>query len=434
MMEHEGKAKESYIECAVYQGELWSVNELLDEKGKYKRDLQLEMRKASQKNGLFCPECGSLLVLCAGEIIKPYLRHHQKEQCEGRFRDFRAITHTKAILCENARRGFPEAKVVIGQKEHKYPFDFIIETPDRQYGIKYLRSPIKLAEWDERHAYYQELGIRDIWILDYAAFHTETTAAFEYNIAKVKGLCIVVNAQQENVILKKAYRSPVTDSDETFTAVYPLKELLFHEQADIWRTYGDEYNKLMDRLGRIAEIRREQIEKEQKEKELKAQVLAKKLQAEQEEAKRLKEEQLAEQQLTKQQMEQQIEQQIEQVRLYEQEMSEKRARGYQQQREAQSGEVMRNPFRKARSDKEFEMTALQETWILPGLQIAQNKPDSYYKVMCPKAGENRKKYLQNINRKLASDLPDRQKEKIVERALLELQDSRIYTWYNYKKG
>ena len=218
-----------------------------------------------------------------------------------------------------------------------------------------------------------------------------------------------------------------------------MKELLFHEQADIWRTYGDEYNKLMDRLGRIAEIRREQIEKEQiekeqKEKELKAQVLAKKLQAEQEEAKRLKEEQLAEQQLTKQQMEQQKEQQIEQVRLYEQEMSEKRARGYQQQREAQSGEVMRNPFRKARSDKEFEMTALQETWILPGLQIAQNKPDSYYKVMCPKAGENRKKYLQNINRKLASDLPDRQKEKIVERALLELQDSRIYTWYNYKKG
>lgn len=216
--------KEFRLECALYQGELWTVNSLLDKKTKYKEDLRLKMRKESQNNAFTCPDCGKYLVLCAGAKVAPYFRHHCQEACEKTMlHRGEAYYKARVQLLELARRSFPGASITTGSKKKEDRMDLYIEKGSVKIGMKYLSYDWKLSDWEQLHHEYEEKGIPVFWILRDRGAARMTT--FEYLISSKAGYSISLNVRGKSVCLKKSFHDELAKADYTYIRNYELDDI-----------------------------------------------------------------------------------------------------------------------------------------------------------------------------------------------------------------
>lgn len=118
-------------ENAFYKNELWCVYELKDAQGNYDEETRLKMRKASQNNEFVCPDCGEHLVLCAGNKVEPYFRHHENANCPVRTNgQGTRYLLARRLLFQVAKRSFPHAAITCSRQGGKYVSDIFIEDGD----------------------------------------------------------------------------------------------------------------------------------------------------------------------------------------------------------------------------------------------------------------------------------------------------------------
>ena len=150
-------------ENAFYKNELWCVYELKDAQGNYDEDTRLKMRKASQNNEFVCPDCGEHLVLCAGNKVEPYFRHHENANCPVRTNgQGTRYLLARRLLFQAAKRSFPNAAITCSRQGGKYVSDIFIEDGDLKMVLEYAGQDLKLDLWEKKHAYYQEEDIIDL--------------------------------------------------------------------------------------------------------------------------------------------------------------------------------------------------------------------------------------------------------------------------------
>lgn len=126
-----------------------------------------QLKKWSNKNILICPACGKVYEYCHGEVISPYFRHKDKEECEDKYSEPETDEHIngKIKLYEWIKKQNGVANVVLEGwiPETKQRPDIMFIYNGNQYVIEYQCTPIS-TEYHERHTLYQTAGINDIWI------------------------------------------------------------------------------------------------------------------------------------------------------------------------------------------------------------------------------------------------------------------------------
>lgn len=362
------------IECALYKGELWSVGELLDENGQYKEDLRLFMRKESQNNQFYCPDCGNLLVLCTGQKLPPFFRHHQKEACEKVIRE-RGSSFLKArkLLYELARRSFPQAH--ISSKITANPLEILIEIESSQLVLTYASSDIKYITWEEIHKNYERNNMIDIWVLNAKTVLPNEFSTFQYLVAKTKGQCICLDVYQEKLILKKNYKNRLDQTDMVYAKQYFIDEVTLTTNGEFLCDFEQCYIEHMDNLEKQWESRERQL-KDQRE--------------------------LLE-------------------RIY----------------AAESGKVLRLPLDPNIIEDACHVSidGIHETWILPELKERSIRSGAQKERMRETAYEKRYLYLIEVNDKLNMAKNEKEKERIIEAAIRRLEhDTRTLAWFQFQRG
>jgi competence CoiA-like predicted nuclease len=135
--------------------------------GYYYEELRKKMRKESQANAFTCPECGELLILNAGPILPPYFSHHKGSTCvlqnNGESKEHRM---GRFLLYQIAKKSFPKANVRTNYVHQNLKRSNVyIEIDNKKIAMNYLTSRIVIKDWEEKHAYYSENNIIDVWVL-----------------------------------------------------------------------------------------------------------------------------------------------------------------------------------------------------------------------------------------------------------------------------
>lgn len=224
------------IESAYYYEDLWCAYELKDSNGKYDEDLRLKMRKESQLNQFTCPDCGEHLILCAGPILEPYFKHHESSKCvirtiEGGIK----YNLGRRLLFQLARRSFPDASISCNTKiSDKYRAGILVDNGSSKLSIEYLCNDMKLADWEEKHSFYQDNCIIDVWILNYGKYKVEHFQTFEYLISeKASPVIKLLHTDNESIIFKRNVL--IEEANEKLLAVleYNLADLCLMTDGEL---------------------------------------------------------------------------------------------------------------------------------------------------------------------------------------------------------
>lgn len=138
------------------------------------------LKKWSEKNKLFCPDCGKLYEYCHGEIKHPYFRHKDKSKdCDGIYSEPESEEHIegKTILYnwllkmqeENLIKELKLESYIASTKQRP---DIYFEIQNERYVIEFQCTPIA-TEFLERRELYKLAGINDIWILGTDKYNIE---------------------------------------------------------------------------------------------------------------------------------------------------------------------------------------------------------------------------------------------------------------------
>lgn len=225
----------SVIESALYHGQLWCTYDLKDMNGRYYEEYRLKMRKESQSNQFICPDCGEHLILCAGPIMEPYFKHHENTQCS--IRGVHGGTRYllgRRLLYTLVKRSFPEAQIYLNHKlTDEYRAGIYVEDDVHKLSIEYLSHDMKIAEWEEKHYYYNNNGILDIWILDNKKYKKEHLQTFEYLIATNASPVIkILNSLDKIIILKQNVWITKADSNKLLYCEYSITDLVLTSSGE----------------------------------------------------------------------------------------------------------------------------------------------------------------------------------------------------------
>jgi competence CoiA-like predicted nuclease len=261
------------IESAYYNGDLWCVYDLKDDKGNYFEDYRLDMRKESQNNKFVCPECGEHLILCAGPIMEPYFKHHENSNCvirsvSGGTRYFLG----RRLLYQLAKKSFPEAKILLNHKlNDHFRSGIYIDNGDQVLSVEYLSSDMKLAEWEEKHNYFLDNNITDIWILSNKKYKMDHLQTFEYLISTNSSPIIkILDENNEKIILKINLFIHEIKRTRLLYQNYPINELSILPEGefdcDFYHNCIREIDTIND-LFKEDRMKKEQMKKEEMKKE-----------------------------------------------------------------------------------------------------------------------------------------------------------------------
>lgn len=173
------------MEYALYRGKEFCSYSLKDSRGHYYEDLRKEMRKESQANRFICPECGEFLILNAGPILPPYFSHHKGSLCHmeqhGESREHREGRFLLYLLAKNSfQDAFIRTNYVHENKKRSHIY---VETKQSKLAINYITSRVIIRDWEEKHQYYIDNHIKEVWILSQSLninFSTENISLNSY--------------------------------------------------------------------------------------------------------------------------------------------------------------------------------------------------------------------------------------------------------------
>ncbi len=221
-------------ENALYQDELWCAYELKDYEGRYKEDLRLQMRMASQNHELICPDCKESVILCAGMIREPYFRHHAETECKAHSNGNQGdYPLARRLLYQLAKRSFPDSVIYCSKDVGKYVADIYIHNNQKPMVMEYLSYDMKLNEWLDKHAFYEKEGITDVWFLNSKKYRFEAPTTFEYLIATKKYILNILDTHSGEVTLKKILRLNGQSVGKVIAKGYFLPELTIDEEGSL---------------------------------------------------------------------------------------------------------------------------------------------------------------------------------------------------------
>ena len=221
-------------ENALYQDELWCAYELKDYEGRYKEDLRLQMRMASQNHELICPDCKESVILCAGMIREPYFRHHAETDCKAHSNGNKGdYPLARRLLYQLAKRSFLKSEIYCSKEVGKYVADIYIQNNQKPMVMEYLSYDMKLNEWLDKHAFYEKEGITDVWFLNSKKYRFEAPTTFEYLIATKKHILNILDTHSGEVTLKKILRLNGQPVGKVIAKGYFLPDLTIDEEGSL---------------------------------------------------------------------------------------------------------------------------------------------------------------------------------------------------------
>ena len=412
-------------ENAFYKNELWCVYELKDAQGNYDEGTRLKMRKASQNNEFVCPDCGEHLVLCAGNKVEPYFRHHENANCPVRTNgQGTRYLLARRLLFQVAKRSFPHAAITCSRQGGKYVSDIFIEDGDLKMVLEYAGQDLKLDLWEKKHAHYKKEGIIDLWFLNGRKYGDDKMATFEYLIYSNQGILLLLDMEDQKLRLKQRCMIPFNRSEHIFTKSFQLDEITIDSSGEMicdFETYKKHYI--------------EDVEENLKSKkrtflnDANSGIFDKKpnrdLSAEQEIV-----------QKAVQRVEESLAANRENKRLHmeavkEREIKRDGGKNFKMDGTPKQGTLDDKLHRHILTSDDgpltARMTAIGESWDLP--QLKGNE------AMLPKANSNRKSYLESLNNRL-QNTPDRKKQELFITKAVEKINSelKIYAWHCYKRS
>ena len=247
-------------ESAYYKGKLWCAYELKDHFGHYKEELRLKMRKESQNRMFTCPDCGEPLILCAGPVMEPFFKHYEDTNCIiNRKEVSRRNVVARRMLYHLAKDSFPDTIIEVDKKLDKgITPDLWIQADGVILVFEYLSYEVKLALWEEKHNYYKEHGIIDVWFLNYKRYQYETKTTFEYMVSKYTKVLKFIDYESGEIILKE--KCELSNGTTTLIAKsYPITELridLDGEAICDYQAYQKEQLALIEYEAKVDQLRR----------------------------------------------------------------------------------------------------------------------------------------------------------------------------------
>lgn len=412
-------------ENACYKNELWCVYELKDAQGNYYEETRLKMRKASQNNEFVCPDCGEYLVLCAGNKVEPYFRHHENANCPVRTNG-QGSRHLLArrLLFQAAKRSFPNAEITCSRQGGKYISDIFIKDGNMKMVLEYAGQDVKLELWEKKHAYYKEEGIMDLWFLNGKKYADDVLATFEYLIYSNQGIILLLDMEDQEIRLKQRCTIPFNQSERVFTKSFKLEEITIDPSGKINCPFETCKNQFIEDVEEILKSKKRAYQynadsgifdkNPYREREAEKESVQKIVQKSGEV----------------------IEVNREYKRLHMEAVKEREIRrdggkNFEKDGTPRQGTLDDKLHRRSLTSKDgpltVRMTAIGESWDLP--QLKGNE------AMLPKASTNRKSYLESLNLKL-QNIQDRKKQELLISKSIEKINSelKIYSWHCYKRG
>lgn len=412
-------------ENAFYKNELWCVYELKDAQGNYDEETRLKMRKASQNNEFVCPDCGEHLVLCAGNKVEPYFRHHENANCPVRTNgQGTRYLLARRLLFQVAKRSFPHAAITCSRQGGKYVSDIFIEDGDLKMVLEYAGQDLKLDLWEKKHAHYKKEGIIDLWFLNGRKYGDDKMATFEYLIYSNQGILLLLDMEDQKLRLKQRCMIPFNRSEHIFTKSFQLDEITIDSSGEMicdFETYKKHYI--------------EDVEENLKSKkrtflnDANSGIFDKKPNRD-----------LSEEQEILQKAVQRVEESLaanrENKRLHmevvkEREIKRDGGKNFKMDGTPKQGTLDDKLHRHILTSDDgpltARMTAIGESWDLP--QLKGNE------AMLPKANSNRKSYLESLNNRLQNTSDRKKQELFITKAVEKINSElKIYAWYCYKRS
>lgn len=361
------------MDTAIYKEELWYVYNLFDDNNQYNNDYRLQMRKASQANEIKCAECGENLILCAGNIRFPYLRHHKDSDCVGVITGSNIVyRHARTLLFDLAKRSYLNGNITCNKKIGKYRADIYIEMNQHKLVFEYIHTTsMILREWEDKHKYYQENGIQDVWFINAQIADLEKYTNIEYLVSNHYEYINIISSADSTLTLKcciqkRFYSKEYNIIDITYTefgiAICDFQEYLKGIKSQISTEMEQNQKLYADKSGKnsvrqvLTEYRQKIMDKKHKLDKMPA-------------------------------------------------------------LDACDNDIKRISMQEEENELCIQVPRLNESWILPVLDAKQDE-------ILKKGYANRIKALKYLMKKTAD------KDALVEKMLQELKEKRAYTWYN----
>lgn len=220
--------------------------------GQYVPDRVEELKRAGLKGQIKCPDCGSSLILKAGDIKVPHFAHRRvspncyftkrssesHEHLMGKlilYTYFKYQDQVEAVFADKRVTEKRFANVVVEQKTQTVAFEIIRQTDYKAYFEKV----------DE----YNATDLLSYWILSYKDFVFEKNhelTLFMRFIEKydVENVIRMIDTANESLVFKKYY--DLMDGDDIvetieFVKSYPLKDLTFNEAGYFVTDFLEEF-------------------------------------------------------------------------------------------------------------------------------------------------------------------------------------------------
>lgn len=238
---------------AVFENKLICAFELTDENGQYIEEVRSELRIASQSGTLFCPECQTRLILCAGAVREPYFRHFSLEDCQATFAmrtaSGRRSYHCRRMLYSLAKRSGCQ-KLQLDESRSSVFKTVSFASGENTIGYVYL---------DGRTRNYQELRLN-------AREHINKTTKLvfflpmkyqsnginltsdEVEISRLnRGIIYYIDYEKNIIAMRKQYTN-LNGVRESFCMKYKMDELEIDSNGEISGEFLKNYNEIVCKI------------------------------------------------------------------------------------------------------------------------------------------------------------------------------------------
>ena len=136
--------------------------------GKYDKHT---LKKWDEEKRLICPDCGKLYEYCHGQVVTPYFRHKEKEECDRSYSEPETQEHIRGkLILYNWLKTLEQSGLISDvileayiPETRQHPDLFFIMN-GQKCVIELQCSPLS-TKFLERHELYKLAGIKDIWIM-----------------------------------------------------------------------------------------------------------------------------------------------------------------------------------------------------------------------------------------------------------------------------
>jgi competence protein CoiA len=238
------------MENSIYNGKEICTYDLKDKNHYYISDLVEEWKLAAYEGKLLCSECGQKVYLAAGQIMEPYFAHYDKLACPyGNVTESEELKKGKRLLYSLLKKSFPEGEIHARykMKNGMYSTCYVSNPNGSDIAIDYHLQHSGIGKFQERDRYYNSSGILPIYILSINKCGKDKQISWYENlIQKSIGLCIFLDAGNEEILLKRNFDYKVGSLRRVkfCQKIYSLKEILIDSKGAFVCDFMEECNKL----------------------------------------------------------------------------------------------------------------------------------------------------------------------------------------------